>query len=234
MCPAKYAAARFWADFARHLATQPPGTPFVPSDPTDVAVSSAAVITALAVIDLPWEGAPTTSSTTPSSSNSGSATTINITSSGGSSSSKGRVRASAVGCVRSYQGPSLTITARAPCLLWVKMMKPLAGIITPGATAGGIPATAPTAGAGAVAASAVPAAAGASVASSVLVVDRLYDPRHASSSDPETGEEVLLALTPSPQQPLLAGQRYCRSVVVTSTVAAERELQLLVQVGRAL
>jgi hypothetical protein len=69
------------------------------------------------------------------------------------------------------------------------------------------------------------------VANSVLVVDRLYDPRFASSTDPETGEEVLLALQPSAQQPLLTGQRYCRSVVVTSTVAAERDLQLLVQVG---
>lgn len=51
-----------------------------------------------------------------------------------------------------------------------------------------------------------------------------------AAPDVETGEEVLLALQPSEQQPLLAGQRYCRSVVVTSTVAAERELQLLVQV----
>jgi hypothetical protein len=51
-----------------------------------------------------------------------------------------------------------------------------------------------------------------------------------AAPDAETGEEVLLALQPSEQQPLLAGQRYCRSVVVTSTVAAERELQLLVQV----
>lgn len=64
----------------------------------------------------------------------------------------------------------------------------------------------------------------------MLVVDRLYDPRFAASTDPETGEEVLLALTPSQQQPLLTGQRYCRSVVLTSTVAAERHLQLLVQV----
>jgi hypothetical protein len=51
-----------------------------------------------------------------------------------------------------------------------------------------------------------------------------------AAPDAETGEEVLLALQPSEQQPLLTGQRYCRSVVVTSTVAAERELQLLVQV----
>jgi hypothetical protein len=74
------------------------------------------------------------------------------------------------------------------------------------------------------------AATGSSVASSVLVVDRLYDPRVACSTDPETGEEVLLSLQHCEQQPLLTGQRFCRSVVVTSTVAAERDLQVLVQV----
>lgn len=92
-------------------------------------------------------------------------------------------------------------------------------------------ATSSTAGA-ATATAAAPCAGtpGASIANAVLVVDRLYDSRYASSTDPETGEEVLLALQPSEQQPLLTGQRYCRSVVVTSTVAAERDLQLLVQV----
>lgn len=237
------AGSRFWAEFAHHLATQLPGTPFVPSDPTDVAASTAAIVAALAVIDLPWEGAA-----------------IRNSAAGSNSSSKGRVKASSVGCSRSYKGATLTLTAKAPCLLWVKIMKPLVAISPETVAVGAAVAASPAAaaggsvggdsaaaegqewvtvtGAGSSTAGAVTATTvapgtgtpGASVANTVLVVDRLYDPRFASSTDPETGEEVLLALQPSEQQPLLTGQRYCRSVVVTSTVAAERDLQLLVQV----
>jgi hypothetical protein len=124
------------------------------------------------------------------------------------------------------------------------MMKPIAAISTPGGTAatavdaaiGAAAAAGSAADAsagvvpGAAAGSSVTSTAATSVINSVLVVDRLYDPRVACSTDPETGEEVLLSLQPSEQQPLLTGQRYCRSVVVTSTLAAERDLQILVQV----
>jgi hypothetical protein len=144
------------------MATQPQGTPFVPSDPTDVAASTAAVIAALAVTDLPWEGAAAAGS-------------------GGSScSSKSRVRASTVGCVRSYHGASLTITAKAPCLLWVKMLKPLVAV-SPAAEGTAVGAEAQAATAVPATAAGVPAAGGAA-ANSVLVVDRLYDPGFASST----------------------------------------------------
>ena len=209
------AAARFWAEFARHLAAKPAGSPFIPSDPTDVAASTAAIIAALAVTDLPWEGAAVSSGST------------------ASGSSRERVKASSFGCSRSYQGATLTLTAKAPCLLWLKVLKPLVTVSPAGSSAGDTSAgSAAAAGTGTDAGSSTLQVAAAAASASVLVVDRLYDPRCASSTDPETGEEVLLALQPSEQQPLLAGQRYCRSVVVTSTVAAERDLQLLVQVGR--
>lgn len=223
--PGLIPVARFWAAFAHHLATQPPAAPFVPSDPTDVASSTAAVVAALAVADLPWEGMAVSSTATAAGSS--------------ANSSKGRVKGTSLGCSRSLQGSALTLTARGPCLVWVKALHPVAAVSSTDAAlaataAGGaqgqnvLPAGSSTA-AAAVAAGTATATATAATVNSVLVVDRLYDPRCASSTDPETGEEVLLALQPSQQQPLLTGQRYCRSVIVTSTAAAERDLQVLVQ-----
>jgi hypothetical protein len=217
------AVARFWAECAHHLATQAPGTPFVPSDPTDVASSTAAVVAALAVADLPWEGMAVSSTAAAAGSSS-------------ANSSKGRVRVSSLGCSRSLQGSALTLTAKGPCLVWVKVLHPVAAVSSTDAaavTSAGIgqgQTALPDGSNTAAGAGAAATAATAAVVNSVLVVDRLYDPRCASSTDPETGEEVLLALQPSQQQPLLTGQRYCRSVIVTSTAAAERDLQVLVQV----
>jgi len=177
----------------------------VPSNPTDVAASTAAVVAALAVTDLPWEGAAAS-------------TTGNR---------RHTVQASSVGCSRSYQGATLTLTARSACLLLVKLLKPLAAV-APAAAASTASRASVAADSSGGAGSAAGPAVGVSV--SVLVVDRLYDPRWACSTDPETGEEVLQALQPSEQEPLVTGQRYCRSIVLTSTVASERQLQLLVQV----
>jgi hypothetical protein len=70
-----------------------------------------------------------------------------------------------------------------------------------------------------------------SSASTVLVAERLIDPRFAATTDQETGEQLLLSLQPSEQQPLLAGQAYCRSVVITSTGPSEQQLDILLQVG---
>jgi hypothetical protein len=64
-----------------------------------------------------------------------------------------------------------------------------------------------------------------------MVAERLSDPRFAAVTDPETGEQLLLSLQPSEQQPLLAGQMYCHSVVITSTGPSEQQLDILLQVS---
>lgn len=186
------AAAVFWADFATHLATTPE-LPFIPTDPTGVAASTAAITAALAVVGLPCEGA---------------------------------AGAADCGCSRSYAGSTLTLTAMSACLLWVKQVKAVAGI---SATA----AAAQAAAAGSSSTGAPASISSSASASTVMVAERLYDPRFAAVTDPETGEQLLLSLQPSEQQPLLAGQSYCHSVVITSTGPSEQQLDILLQVGLA-
>lgn len=185
------AESHFWADFAEHLATSP-NQPFIPTDPTGAAASTAAVVTALAVVGLQLRG-PTTAAAA------------------GSTSS----------CIKATDGSTVTLTARSPCLLWVKQAKSIASI----SASAGVPAGQPSHGSGPGGTVVVQGG-----AASVLVTERLYDPRFASTTDTETGEQLLLALEPTEQQPLLAGQRYCQSVIITSTGAAEQQLELFVQV----
>jgi hypothetical protein len=184
------AAALFWADFATHLATKPQ-QPFIPTDPTGVAASTAAITAALAVVGLPCEG---------------SAAAAAAGGGGGS-----------LGCSRSYAGSTLTLTATSACLLWVKQVKAVANIS----------ATANISAAG----SAGTSSSSSSSASTVMVAERLFDPRFAATTDAETGEQLLLSLQPSEQQPLLAGQAYCHSVVITSTGPSEQQLDVLLQVS---
>jgi hypothetical protein len=134
------------------------------------------------------------------------------------------------GCTRSYAGSALTLTATSPCLLWVKQVKAVASISAAAAAQASV-----AAGADGAAAAAAPAGLtnSSSSASTVLVAERLFDPRFAATTDPETGEQLLLSLQPSEQQLLLAGQAYCRSVVITSTVPSEQQLGILLQVGLA-
>eukprot|EP00879_Flechtneria_rotunda_P002126 GHRR01002308.1.p1 GENE.GHRR01002308.1~~GHRR01002308.1.p1 ORF type:complete len:2960 (+),score=1151.97 GHRR01002308.1:374-9253(+) len=224
---------QFWASFAIHLATVGPGTSFIPTEPL-VASSTAAVVAALAVVGLPWEGASTSSIAQSSSQGAAGAASVLD---GANTAVIGQVRPADLGCSRSYSGGSLTLTAKSPSLMWVKQVKP-AATITPNTVA--TVTRGQSISAGAAADTPVSAATSTSMAAegnlhgssmgSLIVIQRLFDPRHASTVDPETGEEMLVALQPSEQQPLLAGQRYCCSVVITSMAAGEQQLDIITQV----
>lgn len=202
------AVSHFWADFAEHLATNP-GQPFIPTDPTGTAASTAAIVAALAVIGQSHGAALETTSAAAAAPNS-----------------------SSTGCSKVNNGMTVALTATSPCLLWVKQAKSVASIAAAAAAAiAGSSGLAPPIAQQAVAAGPAGAVVIQCGTSSVLVTERLYDPRFASTNDPETGEQLLLALLPSEQQPLLAGQSYCQSVIITSTGAAEQHLDILVQVG---
>lgn len=139
----------------------------------------------------------------------------------------------AAGCSRSLTGSTLTLTARSACLLWVKQVRAVATVTaaTAAAAAAGKPSDQAAAAAAAAGSSSGTAAVRPGSAGTVMVTQRLYDPRFPSSTDPETGEQLLLSLQPDEQQPLLAGQAYCHSVVITSTSPSEQQLDILVQVG---
>jgi hypothetical protein len=199
------AAALFWAEFATHLATNPE-QPFIPTDPTGVAASTAAVTAALAVVGLPCKGAPASPPAAAAAASSAAHTPA-------------QAGAGGLGCSSSYAGSALTLTATSASLLWVKQVKAVASL------------SAAAAADGAAAAPAGLFSSSSNSASTVLVAERLFDPRFATTTDPETGEQLLLSLQPSEQQPLLAGQAYCHSMVITSTGPSEQQLDILVQVG---
>jgi hypothetical protein len=211
------AAALFWAEFATHLATKPE-QPFIPSDPTGVPASTAAIIAALAVVGLPCKGAPTSSNAATAAAGESPAARM-------PANMPAQAGVGGYGCTRSYAGSTLTLTATSACLLWVKQVNAAASISAAAA------AQASAAGAAAAAPAGLISSTSSSSASTALVAERLFDPRFAATTDPETGEQLLLSLQPSEQQPLLAGQAYCRSVVITSTGPSEQQLDILLQVG---
>jgi len=213
-----HAEALFWVDFAQHLLSAAPGQPFVPSDPTGAAASTASIVTALAVCDLPWEGRPAAAANADSSS-------------------------TGMGCSRSYSGSTMTLTAQAPCLVWVKQVRPVAKIshsTVDTGTAGGARAHEPLSTASdkssQVATNAcdwISCSSSESLSSTntVMVTQRLYDPQTAVAVDQETGEQLLLSLEPSEQKPLLIGHRYCMSIIITSISPSVQLLDVLVQVS---
>lgn len=220
----------FWVEFAQHLASATPGQLFIPLDPTGVAASTASIVTALAVCDLPWEGQPAASSTAG-----------NTKDPDGSSSNDN----TNLGCSRSYSGSTMTLTAEGPCLVWVKQVRPIAKVpcntvnstaasgdavaLEPGLTASSMsPSMAIEASDGTAASS----TASLSSTNTVMVTQRFYDPQAAVAVDTETGEQLLRSLAPSEQEPLLTGQRYCMSIVITSISPSVQQLDVLVQVSR--
>eukprot|EP00775_Hariotina_reticulata_P004329 gene4329-4582_t len=219
----------FWVEFAQHLASATPGQLFIPLDPTGVAASTGSIVTALAVCGLPWEGqlaaaAVEGATRDPDQNSSSSNNNTNL------------------GCSRSYSGSTMTLSAQSPCLVWVKQVRPIAKV--PGNTADATAASgdAVTLEPGPTASSMSPAmaiqASDGTTASSteslsstntVMVTQRLYDPQSAVAVDAETGEQLLLSLAPSDQEPLLTGQRYCTSIIITSISPSVQLLDVLVQ-----